>query len=122
MFCRAGAEKNRATVGNRKPLRNQKKTKRQIQKNPKKNLTRIKAGKNPKTKKAKRTKRSPKRKANQRKSQMMNPKKSPTHKRKGEELGEKLNEKLESIDWDENYEKAEEAGKKAAEWLNKLFE
>lgn len=41
---------------------------------------------------------------------------------KGQELGEQLNEKLESIDWEENYEKAEDAGKEAAEWLNKLFE
>lgn len=41
---------------------------------------------------------------------------------KGQELGEQLNEKLESIDWEENYEKADETGKKAAEWLNGLFE
>lgn len=41
---------------------------------------------------------------------------------KGQELGDKINEKLESIDWEENYEKADEAGKKAAEWLNGLFE
>lgn len=41
---------------------------------------------------------------------------------KGQELGDRINEKLESIDWEENYEKADEAGKKAAEWLNGLFE
>ncbi len=41
---------------------------------------------------------------------------------KGQELGEQLNEKLESIDWEENYEKADETGKKTAEWLNGLFE
>lgn len=42
--------------------------------------------------------------------------------KKGQELGEQLNEKLESIDWEGNYEKADEAGKKAAEWLNGLIE
>ena len=41
---------------------------------------------------------------------------------KGKELGEKLNEKLENIDWEENYDKARDAGEKAANWLNKLLD
>lgn len=41
---------------------------------------------------------------------------------KGKEIGEKLNEEMEDIDWEENYDQAEDAGEKAAEWLNKLFE
>ena len=40
---------------------------------------------------------------------------------KGKELADKLNEEMESIDWEENYDKAEEKGKEAAEYLNSLF-
>lgn len=41
---------------------------------------------------------------------------------KGKEISEQLIEDMESIDWEENYEKVEECGEKTAEWLNKLFE
>lgn len=41
---------------------------------------------------------------------------------KGKELGENLSEKLENIDWEENYDKARDAGQEAAEWLNKLLD
>lgn len=39
----------------------------------------------------------------------------------GEQLGESLIDEMESIDWEENYEKAEEGGKEAAEFLNGLL-
>lgn len=39
----------------------------------------------------------------------------------GKELGKSLVDEMNSIDWEENKEKAEEAGKEAAEFLNKLF-
>ena len=41
---------------------------------------------------------------------------------KGKELGEKLSEELEGIDWEENYDKARDAGQEAADWLNKLLD
>lgn len=41
--------------------------------------------------------------------------------KKGEELGEELIDKMEGIDWDDTYEKAGEAGKEAAEFLNQLL-
>lgn len=40
----------------------------------------------------------------------------------GKDAGEKLNEGLDSNDWDENKEKAREAGEKAADFINNLIE
>lgn len=40
---------------------------------------------------------------------------------KGEELGNELIEKMDSIDWGETYKEAEDAGKKAADFLNGLM-
>lgn len=41
--------------------------------------------------------------------------------KKGQEIAEELNSEMENIDWEENYDKAEEKGKEAAEYLNSLF-
>ena len=41
--------------------------------------------------------------------------------KKGQEIAEELNSKMENIDWEENYDKAEEKGEEAAEYLNSLF-
>lgn len=41
--------------------------------------------------------------------------------KKGQEIAEQLNEEMESIDWEENYNEAEEKGREAAEYLNSLF-
>lgn len=46
---------------------------------------------------------------------------SSTDYQQGEQLGESLTDEMESFDWGENYEKAEEAGKEAAEFLNGLL-
>ena len=46
---------------------------------------------------------------------------SSTDYQQGEQLGESLIDEMEGIDWEENYEKAEEAGKEAAEFLNGLL-
>lgn len=41
--------------------------------------------------------------------------------KKGQQIAEELNSKMENIDWEENYDEAEEKGKEAAEYLNSLF-
>lgn len=40
---------------------------------------------------------------------------------KGKELSEELIDEMESIDWEENYDKAREKGKEAAEFLNQFL-
>lgn len=40
----------------------------------------------------------------------------------GKNLGNELSEKMESVDWEEKYENAEEMGAKAADYLNKLMQ
>ena len=39
----------------------------------------------------------------------------------GKEISSELISEMENIDWDETYDKAEEKGKEAAEFLNKLL-
>lgn len=38
-----------------------------------------------------------------------------------DDLGKTAVEYMEDIDWDENYKKADEAGKNAADWMNEMF-
>ena len=41
---------------------------------------------------------------------------------KGIELGQEVKEYLQDIDWDDKYEKAREAGKEAADFINGLLD